>query len=364
MKAPQEDPRTTLKFEKVVPRETPFPTPFRDPSEPLRAPSARPNLVSSWPDDDRPTHRDMSVAVSAPTTASAPNRALLTILVGLNAGQVFPLDTNELVLGRGRDANVSIDDVGISRKHARVVRTDERRHILEDLGSANGVFVNGRRVQRADLANGDRVQLGPTVVLRFSVIAADEEALARKLYEGSTRDAMTGLYNRKYAGERLAAEVAYAHRHKTLLSLVLFDLDHFKLINDSFGHPAGDVVLRVVAAQVRKAVRTEDVVARYGGEEFVVLVRGIEHVRVGVLADRIRGCVQRLAIPWESQTLKVTVSVGVASLSECGLTANMEPLVALADERLYRAKAGGRNCVCSADPSSIHETSAQRPRDG
>jgi two-component system cell cycle response regulator len=179
----------------------------------------------------------------------------------------------------------------------------------------------------------------------LSFIAADEEALARKLYEGSTRDAMTGLDNRKYAAERLAAEVAYAHRHDTLLSPALFDIDHFKRVNGGFGHPAGDAVLRVTAAQVRKAVRTEDVVARYGGEEFAVLVRGIEHRRVGALADRIRGCVERLAIPWESESFRVTVSVEAASLSECGAKAKMESLVALADERLYRARGARRNCV-------------------
>jgi diguanylate cyclase (GGDEF)-like protein len=190
------------------------------------------------------------------------------------------------------------------------------------------------------------VQIGPALVLRFSVIAADEEALARQLYEGSTRDALTRVYNRKYAGERLTAEVAYAHRHGTLLSLVLFDLDHFKRVNDSLGHLAGDVVLRVVAAQVQKAIRVEDVLARYGGEEFIVLVRGVERDGATVLANRLRTGVERLSIPWESRAIKVTVSVGVASLSECGPRATVDALVTLADERLYKAKTGGRNRVC------------------
>ena len=307
---------------------------------------SRPSMVPDWSDDDCPTQRGMQVAAVAPSLPAPPDRPLLTILVGLNAGQVFTLDRDETCIGRGRDADVRIDYIGISRRHARIVRTEGRGYILEDLGSTNGIFVNGRRVERVDLANGDRVQVGPALVLRFGLIAADEEALARKLYEGSTRDALTQLYNRKYAGERLATEVAYAHRHGTLLSLVLFDLDHFKRVNDSFGHMAGDVVLRVVAAQVQKAIRTEDVFARYGGEEFVVLVRGIEHKSAGVLANRIRSCVERLSIPWESGTIKTTVSVGVASLSECGPKATVEALVALADGRLYEAKAGGRNRVC------------------
>jgi two-component system cell cycle response regulator len=295
-----------------------------------------------------PTQRGIQSLAAPRPRPSAPDRPLLTVLEGLNAGQVFNLDREETVIGRGRDADVRIHDIGMSRKHARIVRSSAGQHVLEDLDSANGVFVNGRRVGRAELAVGDRIQFGPALVFRFSFIAADEEALARKLYEGSTRDALTRLYNRKYAGERLVAEVAYAHRHRSLLSLVLFDLDHFKHVNDSFGHLAGDVVLRVVAAQVQKAVRAEDVVARYGGEEFVVLVRGIDPKGVGVLAERVRAGVERLSIPWESRTLKVTISIGVASLSECGPKASVEALVALADARLYQAKTGGRNRVRSS----------------
>ena len=189
------------------------------------------------------------------------------------------------------------------------------------------------------------MQIGPALVLRFGFIAADEEALARQLYEASTRDGLTRLYNRKYATRRLAEEFAYAQRHGTPLGVALFDLDHFKRVNDTFGHQAGDGVLRVVAAQVQKTIRAEDVLSRYGGEEFLVLVRGIEHKNVGVLAERIRKGVAGLSIPWESRTLRVTVSIGVASLSECGPGPTPEALVKLADERLYEAKAAGRNCV-------------------
>ena len=309
---------------------------------------SQPSMVPEWYDEDRPTQRDALVAAAAPVVASSPDRPLLTVLVGLNEGQIFALDRAETSIGRGRDAYVDIDDAGISRRHARIVRLAGPRYILEDLGSANGVFVNGRKVEHVELVDGDRVQVGARLVLRFGYLSADEEALAHKLYEGSTRDALTGLYNRRYAGERLAAEVAHAKRHGTLFGLVLFDIDHFKRVNDAFGHQAGDGVLRVVAAQVQKAIRTEDVLARYGGEEFVVLVREIEHDRVGMLAERIRRGVERLSMPWDSKAIRTSVSVGVASLSECGPKATSEALMKLADERLYRAKTGGRNRVCQA----------------
>ena len=314
-------------------------------------PGSQPSMVPQWYDEDRPTQRDMLVVPAAPAVASSPDRPLLTVLVGLNEGQVFALDRAETFIGRGRDAHVCIDDAGVSRRHARIVRLDGPRYVLEDLGSANGVFVNGRKVEHVELVDGDRVQVGARLVLRFGFLSADEEALAQKLYEGSTRDALTGLYNRRYAAERLTAEVAHAQRHGTLFGLVLFDLDHFKRVNDTFGHLAGDGVLRVVAAQVQKAIRTEDVLARYGGEEFVVLVREIDHDRVGMLAERIRRAVERLLMPWESKTIRTSVSVGVASLSECGPKATAEALMNLADERLYRAKTGGRNRVCQAGES-------------
>jgi two-component system cell cycle response regulator len=341
---PKDPHSPTRKFPKVVPIQTTPPPTASGSAVTTGDRASHPSMIPEWYDDESPTGEQVAVAALVP--AASADRPMLTVLAGLNAGQVFTLERDETVIGRGRDADVGVDDVGISRKHARIVRTAGPCFILEDLGSTNGVFVNGRKVERAELASGDRVQVGPALVLRFRFVTAEEEALAHKLYESSTRDALTRLYNRKYATERLSAEVAYAHRHAALFSLVLFDIDHFKRVNDTFGHLGGDGVLRVVAAQVQKAIRAEDVLARYGGEEFVVLVRGIEHRSVRIMAERIRSGVERLAIPWESRTIKTTVSIGVASLSECQQTASVEALVALADERLYQAKTGGRNRVC------------------
>jgi diguanylate cyclase (GGDEF)-like protein len=273
------------------------------------------------------------------------DRAILTVLTGVNAGQVFRLDTDETIIGRGREAHVRVDDVGISRKHTRVVRSQDGRYFVEDLGSTNGTFVAARRVDRFELRPGDRVQVGPNVLLRFSVIDATEEELARQLFEASTRDALTRVFNRKYFVERLAGEIAYAHRHKTSLSVILFDLDHFKAMNDTHGHLAGDVVLRVVASAVQNTIRLEDVLARYGGEEFAILVRGIEHEKVAIFAERVRKAVDALEIPYEGQKLRATMSAGVASLAEVSAAPSGEALLLLADERLYRAKDQGRNRV-------------------
>jgi diguanylate cyclase (GGDEF)-like protein len=277
---------------------------------------------------------------------AAKDRALLTMLNGLNAGQVFRLDQSETIIGRSKDVGVRVEDVGISRQHARIVRTQEGHFVLEDLGSTNGVFVNGKKVERAELATADRVQIGPNAILRFAVLDAEEEDLACRLYESSTRDALTRAFNRKYLAERLAAEVAYALRHETRLSVIMFDLDHFKRVNDSHGHMAGDAVLRVVAAQVSRLIRAEDVFARYGGEEFVVVVRGIAHPNVALFADRVRKSIEQLVIPIDGAKLRVTASFGASSLEE-GTEKSADALFKLADDRLYKAKLGGRNRVAS-----------------
>jgi diguanylate cyclase (GGDEF)-like protein len=318
------------------------------PDEHSAEPLPRVETPSTVPDDndDRPTRPgDLAVAPAA-VRAVAEDHAMLTVLTGANAGEVFSLNDDQIHLGRGKDADVRIDGVGVSRKHARIVRTEDGRRIIEDLGASNGVLVNGRRIDRIELVSGDRVQLGPVVVLRFALVDGHEKALAYQLYEGSTRDALTGTYNRRYLNERLTEEIAYARRHDTRLTLMMLDLDHFKRVNDVHGHGAGDMVLRIAAAQLQRIIRREDILARYGGEEFVVLLRGIEHKNAGILAERLRRAVESLSIPYESGPLRVTISVGVVSLHECVGNAPLETLIQSADERLYKAKSEGRNRVC------------------
>ena len=198
-----------------------------------------------------------------------------------------------------------------------------------------------------ELEDGARIILTANVVMRFNLVDEIEERVTKALFEASTRDALTGLYNRRYLDERLAAEVSYAHRHKEMLGFLMFDLDHFKSVNDTYGHPVGDAVLQAVGTRLLALVRAEDVVARYGGEEIALLVRGVASEGLVTLAERVRRAVSELLVAFDGGSVKVTVSVGVANLGECDEHATGDLLVALADERLYRAKAGGRNRVCT-----------------
>jgi diguanylate cyclase (GGDEF)-like protein len=306
-----------------------------------------PRMSLEWTDEEASTRAtEATIAMPPPTQPRQSTRALLTIVNGPNLGRVYSVRDGETMLGRGKEAHVRIDDAGASRVHARIV-AEAGKYFLEDRQSTNGTFVAGRRIERVELASGDRIHLGPNVVVSFAVLDAQAERLAHQLYESSVRDPLTRAHNRRYLVERLASEIAYARRHNSRLALILFDLDQFKRVNDTYGHLAGDDVLRDVSAMVSRLIRTEDLFARFGGEEFIILVRGISHVNVGRFAERVRAAVERLEIASAATLLRVTISIGFASLDEIvDKDRSPDALMRLADERLYRAKSEGRNRVC------------------
>ncbi len=271
------------------------------------------------------------------------HRAALVVVSGPSPGQVYLLK-EETVIGRDPMADIQIEDSAVSRKHLRVIVNDGG-HIVADLGSANGTFINGTRTDRSDVDSGDRIQLGPRVVLRFAMLDEAEEKMHRQLFESSTRDPLTGAYNKKYITERLAAEVAHATRHSSSLEVVVLDLDKFKHVNDQYGHLVGDAVLKAVADRVHAVIRSEDVFGRFGGEEFVLISRASDAAR---LAERIRDAVERLEVPTERGPLRVTLSLGVARIDELSQP-TASTLLDKADLRLLQAKRSGRNRVCAQD---------------
>ncbi len=273
-------------------------------------------------------------------------RGALVVLRGIETGRMVLLKDAVTVIGRGKDVGFRYEDTGLSREHARIVQGGQH-HFLEDMDSRNGTFLDGERVKRAPLQDGARIVLSQNVVLRFNLVDEVDERVGQQLYDASTRDALTSLYNRRYFDERLASEVAYAHRHEALLGLVMIDIDHFKKINDSHGHLAGDAMLQHVSKKMAALLRAEDVLARYGGEELVIIARGVPREGLRVLAERMRRALHDTSVPYQSHALRVTISAGVATLDECDAHATGDLLVALADERLYRAKREGRDRVCS-----------------
>ncbi len=296
------------------------------------------------PEDDLEATRVSHVAELEDELASRQqhDRACLIVLSGSNVGEMYRLDSEETVLGRGNNANVRLNDDGISRRHARLLQVG-REVVIEDLQSSNGTTVNNEAVTRRTLQDGDKIRLGSTTVLKFTYNYLDEN-FQQQMYEAALRDPMTKAYNRKYFLDRLETELAYARRHKASLSVLMFDLDHFKRINDTYGHLAGDYVLISFARGVLDTLRAEDVFARYGGEEFGLICRGVQLGNGGILGERIRSLVERTAFDYEGQRIPVTVSVGVAAYPELDAESGIQ-LIGAADEALYQAKRTGRNRV-------------------
>ncbi len=309
-------------------------------------------MSSRTPPDER-TQGDITleIPVALVPRSAPPDRCTLTVLAGPAAGTVATFEGKAFVIGRGETANLRIHDAGISREHVRLSRNGAAIEVA-DLRSRNGTTVDGQLLDGVlALHDGARVRLGRDTLVRVDIHDALEQETARRLYASGVRDPLTQLFNRRYLDERLAPEVAHATRHRAPLSLIMLDLDHFKAINDDarFGHLGGDAVLRVVAATLQRLVREEDIVARFGGEEFAIVARSTTGRNAEILGERIRRAIAALVIPWEAHTIRVTASLGVATLDEAKPSRDVADLFRRADEAMYRAKHGGRNRVVVAE---------------
>jgi len=275
------------------------------------------------------------------------DRAYLIVLAGSSVGEMYKITAESTVIGRGQQADIQVIDEGISRRHAEIKHEGEQI-LIRDLGSTNGTYCNGEKITEHALSDGDKIQVGSTTILKFTFHDSLDESFQRQMYESALRDGLTKIFNKKYFQDRLESEFAYAVRHRTPLSLVMFDIDHFKRINDTHGHLAGDYALSTLSKCVSDTIRQEDVFARYGGEEFAVICRGIDLGGALAFGERIRRCVDAQAFVYNGVDIKVTVSVGVAAVSEVGMKEPQE-LIGAADDALYQAKRQGRNRVVSGN---------------
>jgi diguanylate cyclase (GGDEF)-like protein len=297
-----------------------------------------------WDDETKISAKD---ELTRPTPKDR-DRAYLIVLAGTSVGEMYKIVAERTVIGRGQQADIQVVDEGISRRHAEIAHEGDRIYI-RDLQSTNGTFCNGERITEHQLSDGDKIQVGSTTILKFTFHDSLDETFQRQMYESALRDGLTKIFNKKYFLDRLESEFAYAIRHATPLTLVMFDIDHFKRINDSLGHLAGDYALTTMAHVVSGTIRQEDVFARYGGEEFAVICRGIDLDGAMAFGERIRRCVDAQAFVYNGTDIKVTVSVGVASVNEGhGTMRDPVELVGAADDALYQAKRHGRNRVVAA----------------
>jgi diguanylate cyclase (GGDEF)-like protein len=300
-----------------------------------------------WDDETKIAAKD---ELSRPTPQDR-DRAYLIVLAGTSVGEMYKIVNEHTIIGRGQQADIQVVDEGISRRHAEIVHEGDKI-LIRDLQSTNGTYCNGERIAEHQLSDGDKIQVGSTTILKFTFHDSLDETFQRQMYESALRDGLTKIFNKKYLLDRLESEFAYAIRHGTPLSMVMFDIDHFKHINDTYGHLAGDHALATLAHVVSETIRQEDVFARYGGEEFVVICRGIDLAGAQIFGERIRRSVEAQSFMYNENDIKVTVSVGIASVGEAqGPMRDPAELIGAADDALYQAKRLGRNRVVAAGKS-------------
>ncbi len=278
-------------------------------------------------------------------------RPCLVILAGAEAGRVIPLTAGTHVIGRTDEAHIVIPHNSVSRSHVEIVVRPSGKVFIRDLGSTNGTRVNGTAMTSNPhpLKHDDRIRLSKRVMLKFTLQDALEAGVHRDLYRSAVQDGLTGAYNKRYLLDRLEEEFTHASRTGKPLAVVIFDLDHFKRVNDTFGHAAGDLVLVETARIVATHLRSEDLFARYGGEEFVVLMRDTTlHVATEV-AERLRSLIASEPVDFQGTEIRVTVSIGVTAMPPVSVGSAME-LFVRADRLLYQAKQTGRDRTCVEIP--------------
>ena len=290
---------------------------------------------------DDPAHTTQRTLLSAGPDRPLSRQACLVVILGEGLGARVDIGEAPVLVGRSHEADLVIAHKSVSREHCRIWLDQDTFHI-RDLGATNPTRVNDRVIDEATLSDGDHIVVGESL-LKFIGQTSIEARYHEEIYQLATHDSLTGLYNRRHFMEVLDKEIARALRHGRDLALCIIDVDLFKPVNDTFGHIAGDEVLRRIAAVLRQHVRSDDIAARIGGEEFAVLLPEGGTDSAVAFAERLRQAIAATIFSPGGVPRQITVSVGVAPLEEPG--GNRSRLLAAADAALYRAKHEGRNQV-------------------
>lgn len=278
----------------------------------------------------------ISIPSERPATSGPP---CLVIISGDDMGRRYELGTSEVSIGRADTCTICVATDQVSRKHCTVQHV-LGKYYLVDNRSTNGTFVNEQKVERAKLVDGDQIRVGKTV-LKYTESHV-EQRYFEHVFNLATLDALTGAFNKRYFDETFGKEVARAAQQDQPLSLVLFDIDFFKKVNDTYGHPAGDAVLKNVAGAVSSQLRDGDSLFRVGGEEFALVLSATPLDLAEQAAEATRQLVAAQVTEFMGASITATLSLGVAQL---GVGEAPTALYQRADEKLYAAKRGGRNRV-------------------
>ena len=267
----------------------------------------------------------------------------LVIVAGMHIGKLYDLNKTEVTAGRSQECEIWIEDNTISRKHFKIKKSDNG-YVIQDLNSTNGTYVNNKRVQTVLLSAGDKIQISKDTIIQFDFFDENRKVSEQKRYEMGVIDPVTNAYNKSYFLQRISQEFSFSKRQNLPLSILMIDIDFFKMINDNYGHLTGDKVLQEISTAIRNMIREDDVFCRYGGEEFALVMRNTACQQAVNLAERLRIKVADTKDSSGDQEVSVTVSIGVAT----ALDDNFRDYVALiadADKFLYQSKGAGRNLV-------------------
>jgi two-component system cell cycle response regulator len=261
---------------------------------------------------------------------------------GRETGQMYHLTGNSIVLGRDSTCQIILDDPHISRQHCEIIVKHLNDITIRDNGSTNGIFVNGKKVIEQQLLDGDKILVGTRLYFKFCYQDAVDQNYQQNLFRAANIDALTQLYNKKYFIDVLSKEFSYAKRNEQPLSLLMLDVDHFKKINDTHGHVAGDLVLKSIGQYLQKHLRLENISARYGGEEFAIILRNVESDMALHIGERLRKSIESEKTNYRGAGIQVTVSIGIATMEKDNFE-TIEDFIRCADDFLYEAKEQGRN---------------------
>ncbi len=293
--------------------------------------------------NDKVRNKTVVTVISRIAEKPTAKEACLVVIYGMDLGKKFNLDAPAIIIGRSSKSDIQVDQESVSRNHAKIINTG-KTIILRDLGSTNGTYVNDELIDEYVLRDGDFIKIGRTI---FKFLSGNniENSYHEEIYRLTTIDGLTQIYNKRYFLETLEREISRAHRYRRELSLIMFDIDFFKKINDTYGHLAGDYVLKHLASVIKARIRREDIMARYGGEEFTIVLPEIDSFNAAQFAEKIRKLVEKTLFKFEETKIPVTISVGVASI----VPDMHDPteFIKKADEKLYQAKSQGRNQVVS-----------------
>lgn len=257
-------------------------------------------------------------------------------------GKRHVLTDEPVLLGRGSENTIVLENDSVSRRHCRIEKRG-RHYFVVDLDSTNGSYVNDELVNDVQLRRGDQVKVGDTI-LKFLSGSDVEAQYHETIYRMTIVDGLTGVNNKRYLMESLEREIPRARRHDRPLSLIMFDIDLFKQINDNFGHLAGDYVLKELATIVKTRLRPDDMLGRYGGEEFMIVLPETPLAGGHKIAEELRQLSEEHRFAFEAEEIRVTISLGISQLQD---SMDVLAFVKAADEKLYEAKRSGRNKVCS-----------------